>query len=89
LASERGLAHAASARLCDNGMIEVGGHPISQAPDYESGHGWLGAAEIVVATMNEFRPSVAAMPVVMLSLADPVGALGEYRAVLRCGGSAT
>src|SRR5258707_13888883 len=36
-------------------MIEVDGVPINEGPGYEPGPGWLGAAEIVITTMNEFR----------------------------------
>jgi hypothetical protein len=36
-------------------MIEVDGVPINEAPHYDQGHGWLGAAEIVIATLSEFR----------------------------------
>lgn len=31
------------------------GVPINEAPAYDSGHGWLGAAETVLLTLSEFR----------------------------------
>jgi len=39
----------------DSGMIQVDGVPINVAPRYDGGHGWLGAAEMVIVTMSEFR----------------------------------
>lgn len=43
----------------DNGMIQLDGIPINASPDYDSVDGWLGAAEVAVATINEFRRQVA------------------------------
>jgi hypothetical protein len=39
---------------CDNGMIQLDGIPINVAPAYDEADGWLGATEVVVATINEF-----------------------------------
>jgi hypothetical protein len=39
----------------DNGMIAVDGVPINESPNYDSGEGWLGAAEVATATLSEFR----------------------------------
>jgi hypothetical protein len=39
----------------DNGMIEVDGIPINVGPTYSDAEGWLGAAEVVTMTLNEFR----------------------------------
>lgn len=44
----------------DNGMVEVDGIPINVEPMYEQGQGWLGAAEVVTTTLNEFRKDAAA-----------------------------
>jgi hypothetical protein len=43
----------------DNGMIEVDGIPINASPSYDPGEGWLGAAEVITATVNEFRRQAA------------------------------
>lgn len=52
---DKGLTLTITVTAYDNGMIQVNGVPINEAPHYDPGHGWLGAAEIVVATLNEFR----------------------------------
>jgi hypothetical protein len=39
----------------DNGMIEVNGHPINRAPRYDAAQGWLGAANIILGHLDEFR----------------------------------
>lgn len=35
--------------------LAVDGVPINAAPAYDSGHGWLGAAETALLTLSEFR----------------------------------
>jgi hypothetical protein len=55
---DKGLTLTIRVTAYDNGMVEVDGIPINEAPGYEAGHGWLGAAEIVITTMNEFRRQV-------------------------------
>src|SRR5258706_12988468 len=52
---DKGLTLTLRITAYDNGMIAVDGVPINEAPGYEPAHGWLGAAEIVITTMNEFR----------------------------------
>lgn len=52
---DKGLTPTVRVSACDNGMIEVDGVPINEGPGYEPGPGWLGVAEIVLTTMNEFR----------------------------------
>jgi hypothetical protein len=42
----------------DNGMIQLDGIPINASPDYDGVDGWLGATEVAVATINEFRRQV-------------------------------
>jgi len=42
----------------DNGMIEVNGHPINKAPTYDAAQGWLGAANIILGHLDEFRHQV-------------------------------
>jgi hypothetical protein len=34
--------------------------PINVEPNYDQGHGWLGAADVITTTLNEFRKDVAA-----------------------------
>jgi hypothetical protein len=34
--------------------------PINQAPAYDPGHGWLGAAETLLLTLSEFRQQAGA-----------------------------
>jgi hypothetical protein len=36
-------------------MVEVDGIPINVEPKYDQGHGWLGAADVITTTLNEFR----------------------------------
>jgi hypothetical protein len=42
----------------DNGMVEVNGHPINKAPRYDAGQGWLGAANVILGHLDEFRRQV-------------------------------
>ncbi|MDQ1305222.1 MAG: hypothetical protein QG671_1053 [Actinomycetota bacterium] len=43
----------------DNGMIQLDGIPINASPEYDGVDGWLGAAEVAVTTINEFRRRAA------------------------------
>lgn len=52
---DKGLTLTLRVTAYDNGMIEVDGVPINAAPDYDPGHGWLGAAETALLTLSEFR----------------------------------
>lgn len=52
---DKGLTLTLRVTAYDNGMIEVDGVPINEAPAYDPGHGWLGAAETVLLTLSEFR----------------------------------
>jgi hypothetical protein len=52
---DKGLTLTLRVTAYDNGMVEVDGVPINTAPTYDPGHGWLGAAEIALLTLNEFR----------------------------------
>jgi hypothetical protein len=56
---DKGLTLTLRVTAYDNGMIELDGVPVNEAPHYDQGHGWLGAAELVIATMGEFRRQVA------------------------------
>lgn len=51
---DKGLTLTVRVTAYDNGMVEVDGIPIN-APPYDAADGWLGAAEIVVTTLSEFR----------------------------------
>src|SRR5258707_10530786 len=42
----------------DNGMIEVNRHPINGAPRYDAAQGWLGAANVILSHLDEFRHQV-------------------------------
>jgi hypothetical protein len=42
----------------DNGMVKVNGHPINKAPRYDAAQGWLGAANIILGQLDEFRRQV-------------------------------
>jgi hypothetical protein len=52
---DKGLSLTLRVTAYDNGMVQVDGVPINAAPDYDAGHGWLGAAETVLLTLSEFR----------------------------------
>ncbi len=52
---DKGLTLTLRVTAYDNGMIEVDGVPINEAPAYDPGHGWLGAAETALLTISEFR----------------------------------
>ena len=54
-AKDKGLTLTLRVTAYDNGMVEVNGIPINEAPSYDPGDGWMGASEVVVSTMNEFR----------------------------------
>lgn len=54
-ARDKGLRLTIEVVAYDNGMIQVDGVPINAAPVYDEGEGWLGAAEVAVATIGEFR----------------------------------
>jgi hypothetical protein len=59
-ARDKGLTLTVKVTAYDNGMVEVDGIPINVEPHYEQGQGWLGAAEVITATLNEFRKDAAA-----------------------------
>lgn len=59
-ARDKGLTLTVKVTAYDNGMVEVDGIPINVEPTYDQGHGWLGAAEVITATLNEFRKEAAA-----------------------------
>jgi hypothetical protein len=54
-ARDKGLALTLRVVAYDNGMVEVDGIPISVEDGYDRGEGWLGAAEVSIATLAEFR----------------------------------
>lgn len=54
-AQDKGLVLTIKVTAYDNGLVQVDGIPINSAPEYEMGHGWLGAAEVVLSTLAEFR----------------------------------
>ena len=57
--NDKGLTLTLRVTAYDNGMVEVNGIPINKAPSYDPGHGWMGASEVVMSTMNEFRRQVS------------------------------
>jgi hypothetical protein len=57
----------------DNGMIQLDGIPINVAPDYDDGEGWLGVAEVAIATINEFRRQVERRRLTMPRGTDAAG----------------
>lgn len=57
---DKGLKLTVKVTAYDNGMVEVDGIPINVEPMYEQGQGWLGAAEVITATLNEFRKDASA-----------------------------
>jgi hypothetical protein len=57
-ARDKGLTLTLKVTAYDNGMIEVDGIPINVEPAYDQGHGWLGAADVITTTLNEFRKDV-------------------------------
>jgi hypothetical protein len=52
---DKGLRLTLELVAYDNGMIQLDGIPINIAPEYDDVDGWLGATEVAVATINEFR----------------------------------
>ncbi|AYF26082.1 hypothetical protein CSH63_01105 [Micromonospora tulbaghiae] len=56
---DKGLTLTITVTAYDNGMVEVDGIPINAAPSYDQADGWLGAAEVAVATIGEFRRQAA------------------------------
>jgi hypothetical protein len=52
---DKGLSLTVRVTAYDNGMVAVDGVPINAAPNYDPGHGWLGAAETMLLTLSEFR----------------------------------
>ena len=56
----QGLTLTLKVTAYDNGMVEVDGIPINVEPTYDQGHGWLGAADVITTTLNEFRKDAAA-----------------------------
>jgi hypothetical protein len=52
---DKGLQLTLNLVAYDNGMIQLDGIPINVAPDHDNGEGWLSAAEVAIATINEFR----------------------------------
>lgn len=59
-AQDKGITLTLTVTAYDNGMVAVNGTPINCQPNYDQGHGWLGAAEVVTATLGEFRKMAAA-----------------------------
>ena len=61
-AQDKGLELTLRVTAYDNGRVQVGGIPINDiGHDRDpAAHGWLGAAEVAVLTLGEFRPQVAA-----------------------------
>lgn len=56
---DKGLRLKLEVVAYDNGMIQLDGIPINVGPGYDDAEGWLGAAEVMLATLNEFRRQVA------------------------------
>lgn len=54
-ARDKGLTLTIKVTAYDNGMVEVDGIPINESPAYDQGGGWLGAADVITTTLNEFR----------------------------------
>jgi hypothetical protein len=54
-ARDKGLTLTIRVTAYDNGMVEVDGIPIYESPVYDQGGGWLGAADVITTTLNEFR----------------------------------
>ena len=50
----KGLELTIRVTAYDTGMIQFDGVPITEGPPYNMGHGWLGAAEQAILTLNEF-----------------------------------
>lgn len=58
-AQDKGLTLTITVTAYDNGLVQVNGTPINSSPEYEMGHGWLGAAEVLVGLLGEFRKQAA------------------------------
>ena len=57
-ARNKGLTLTVKVTAYDNGMVD--GIPINVEPNYDQGHGWLGAADVITTTLNEFRKEASA-----------------------------
>jgi hypothetical protein len=56
---DKGLALTIRVVAYDNGMVELDGVPINSSADYyDLVEGWLGTAEVITATLMEFRRQV-------------------------------
>lgn len=70
---DKGLHLTLNLVAYDNGMIQLDGIPINVAPGYDNGEGWLGAAEVAIATINEIRRQVERRRLTMPQDADTAG----------------
>ena len=59
-ATDKGITLTLTVTAYDNGMIAVNGTPINCQPNYDQGHGWLGATDVLTGTLVEFRKLVVA-----------------------------
>lgn len=57
---DKGLTLTVKVTAYDNGMVEVDGIPINVEPNYDQGHGWLGAVDVITTTLSEFRKDATA-----------------------------
>lgn len=58
-AQDKGITLTLTVTAYDNGMVAVNGTPINCQPNYDQGHGWLGASAVVTETLVEFRKMAA------------------------------
>lgn len=59
-AQDKGITLTLTVTAYDNGLVAVNGTPINCNPHYDQGHGWLGAVEVISATLGEFRKLASA-----------------------------
>ena len=57
-AQQAGLALNLRLIAYDNGMVQLDGIPLNDKVDDDQATGWLGANEIIIATVNEFYRQV-------------------------------
>lgn len=58
-AQDKGLNLTIVVTGYDNGLVAVNGTPINTSPNFDQGLGWIGAAQVLMGVLGEFRKQVA------------------------------
>lgn len=57
-AQDKGLNLTIVVTGYDNGLVTVNGTPINTSPNFDQGLGWIGAAQVLLGLLGEFRKMV-------------------------------